>query len=126
MRDLLKQLLSTAGAAFAGACCAGTGWALAAASAIGAGFLTNHAILMPLFFLLFGIGLWFLWRSASAHKDLKPFYLGTVGVIAAIVGLWTSTALFFGGLLTIVASSLWDFLGARGRSLPKEQHERHR
>ncbi len=115
MRDLLKQLLSTAGAAFAAACCAGAGWALAALGAVGAGFLANDAILMPLFFLLLGAGLWFLWRSASAHKNLKPFFLGTVGVLAAVVGLWTSAVLFYGGLFTIIGASVWDFLGARQR-----------
>ncbi|MGQ0524997.1 MAG: MerC domain-containing protein [Betaproteobacteria bacterium] len=127
MRDLLKQLGSTAGAAFAAACCAGAGWALAALTAIGAGFLAKDAILIPIFVLLLAVSLWFLWRSSAAHHNLKPVYLGAVGTATALVGMWTSTVVLLAGLLTIMAASAWDFLAARYPSRPiiKEHHEPH-
>jgi mercuric ion transport protein len=108
--DLLRQLGSTAAAAFAAACCAGAGWALAALSAIGAGFLISDAVLIPLFVALLALSLWFLYRSARAHRNLRPVYLAGAGALGALIGLWTSTIVLFAGLGVIVAASLWDFL----------------
>lgn len=113
MKEFLGQLGSTAGAAFAAACCAGAGWALAALTAIGAGFLINDAVLIPLFVALLGLSLWLLFRSAGAHRDLRPFYLAAFGALGALAGLWTSTLVLFAGLGLMVASDLWDYLGSR-------------
>jgi len=106
MRDLVKQFGSTAGAAFAAACCAGASWALAALTAIGAGFLINDAVLIPLFAVLLGLSLWLLFRSARAHADLRPVYLAGAGAAAALIGLWTSTIVLFAGLGLMVGSNL--------------------
>ena len=113
MKDFLGQVASTAGAAFAAACCAGAGWALAALTAVGAGFLINDAVLIPLFAALLGLSLWLLFGSARAHHDLRPVYVAALGALGALVGLWTSTLVLFAGLGLIVASSLWDYLGTR-------------
>lgn len=113
MSELLKQIGSTAGAAFAAACCAGASWALAALTAVGAGFLINDAVLIPLYVALLGLSVWLLVRSARAHRNLRPVYLGAAGALAALIGLWTSTVVLFLGLGLIVASSFWDYLGAR-------------
>lgn len=115
MPEFLKQIGSTAGAALAAACCAGAGWALAALTAVGAGFLINDAILIPLFVSLLGLSLWLLLRSARAHRNLHPVYLAGAGALSALIGLWTSTIVLFAGLGLIVASSLWDYLGAYAR-----------
>ena len=80
--DLIKQLGSTAGAAFAAACCAGASWALAALTALGAAFLVNDAVLIPSFAALLGLSLWLLSRSARAHRDLRPLYLHVPPVAA--------------------------------------------
>lgn len=109
MRELLKQLGSTAGAAFAAACCAGAGWALAALTAVGAGFLIHDAVLIPLFVLLLGLSLWLLFRSARAHRNLRPMYLAGGGALAALIGVWTSTIVLFAGLAAMVGASLWDY-----------------
>ena len=114
MNDLLKQIGSTAGAAFAAAC-AGASWALAALTAISAGFLVNDAVLIPLYVALLGLSVWVLFRSARAHRNLRPVYLAGAGALGALVGLWTSTVALFVGLGLIVASSFWDYLGARAR-----------
>ena len=113
--ELLKQLGSTAGAAFAAACCAGAGWALAALTAIGAGFLINDAVLIPLFVALLGLSLWLLFRSARRHGNLRPFHVAGVGALAALIGFWTSTVVLFAGLAVMVGSSFWDYLAARAR-----------
>lgn len=113
MNDLLKQIGSTAGAGFAAACCAGASWALAALTAVGAGFLINDAVLIPLYVALLGLSVWLLFRSAHAHRNLRPVYLAGAGALGALVGLWTSTVVLFLGLGLIVASSFWDYLGAR-------------
>jgi len=113
VNELLKQIGSTAGATFAAACCAGAGWALAALTAVGAGFLINDAVLIPLYAALLGLSVWLLFRSARAHRNLRPVYLAGAGALSAFIGLWTSTVVLFLGLGLIVASSFWDYLGAR-------------
>lgn len=113
MSEFLKQIGSTAGAAFAGACCAGAGWALAALTAVGAGFLISDAVLIPLYVALLGLSLWQLFRSARAHRNLRPMYLAGAGALSALIGLWISSIALFTGLGVMVASSLWDYLGAR-------------
>lgn len=113
MSDLFKQLASALGSGFAAACCAGAGWALAVLGAIGAGFLINDAVLIPLFAALLALSLWFLHRSTHAHHRRPPFYLGVGGAVVAFAGLWTSLAAIWVGLAALVAASLWDFVAAK-------------
>ena len=109
----MKQVGSTASAAVAAACCVGASWALAALTAVGAGFLINDVVLIPLYIALLALSLWLLFRSARAHRNLRPLYIGGAGALAALIGLWISTVVLFLGLGLIVASSFWDYLGAR-------------
>lgn len=115
MPELIKQLGSTLGSAFAAACCAGAGWALAALSAAGAGFLINDAVLIPLYAALLALSLWFLHRTTRAHRRRAPFYLGLGGAVVAFAALWIWLAAIWAGLAALVAASLWDFLGERAR-----------
>jgi mercuric ion transport protein len=115
MRALIQQLASLFGTSFAAACCLGVTAALSALSAIGAGFLINDAVLIPAFLALVGLSLWLLYRSARAHRDLRPFWFALAGGIVAFVSLWVSPALVVAGLAACVAASFWDFLGARRR-----------
>ena len=86
MNDLLKQIGSTAGAGLAAACCAGASWALAGLTAVGAGFLINDAVLIPLYVALLGLSVWLLFRSVRAHRNLRPVYLAGAGALGALVG----------------------------------------
>ena len=113
MKDLAKQLASTFGALLAAACCLGVTAAVSALAAIGAGFLVNDAILIPLYVLLLALSLWLLYRSAKAHGGLAPFWVGVAGAAVALAGLWVHSFLVYGGLLTIVAGNVTDFV--RGR-----------
>lgn len=115
MKALIQQIASLFGTGFAAACCLGVTAALSALTAIGAGFLINDAVLIPAFLALVGLSLWLLYRSARAHRNLRPFWLGLAGGIVAFVGLWLAPVVVIAGLGACVAASLWDFFGARRR-----------
>jgi mercuric ion transport protein len=115
VNELAKQLGSMVGATFAAICCLGVGWALAALSAIGAGFLINDAFLIPLYLVFLGLSLWLLWRSAQRHGDRRPVYLALAGAVAALAGLFIVPAVVYAGLAAMVAASAWDFVTARSR-----------
>ncbi len=105
---MLKQLASSTAAVFTGACCLGFAPFLAALSTIGAGFLINDLILIPLFVVFLGITLWFLWESRKRHRQSGPFYLGTASAIIAFVALWFFAPLSYAGLAALFAASIWD------------------
>jgi mercuric ion transport protein len=113
VKALIQQLASLFGTGFAAACCLGVTAALSALTAIGAGFLINDAVLIPAFVALVGLSLWLLYRSARAHRSLRPFWLGLAGAVVAFVGLWLAPVVVFAGLAACVAASVWDFLAAR-------------
>lgn len=79
---------------------------------MGAGFLINDAMLIPLFIALLALSLWLLFRSARAHRNLRPVYAAGAGALAALAGLWTSTIVLFAGLAVMVGASLWDYFHA--------------
>ncbi|MGH8703917.1 MAG: MerC family mercury resistance protein [Burkholderiales bacterium] len=109
MHELIKQFASLGGSAFAAACCLGATAALSALAAIGAGFLINDAILIPAYAALLALSLWLLYRSARAHGDLRPFWLGVAGSAVALGGLFAGAQVVVAGLTAMVAGSLWDF-----------------
>lgn len=116
MSEFVKQLASMAGTAFAAACCLGVTAALSALTAVGAGFLINDAILIPLYLLLLALSLWLLYRSARAHGNLFPFWLGVAGAAIAVLGLWINSLLVYAGLMVFVAGSVTDFFRGRARA----------
>ena len=117
MKELVGQLASLAGAGFAAACCAGATAALSLLTAVGAGFLINDAILIPLYVAMLTLSVWLLHRSARAHGDLKPFWLGLAGALLALSGLLLTTILIYAGLGAIVAASAWDFQNGRRKAV---------
>ena len=115
MKELLKQWSSAIAATFAAACCLGATAALSMLTAIGAGFLINDAVLIPLYLALLVLSVWLLYRSARSHGNLMPFWLGLVAAFIAFAGLWIAEALVYAALaLAVLAgSSAWDFWTAR-------------
>lgn len=109
MSELFKQPGSMLGVSFAAVCCLGVGWALAARAAIGAGFLINDAILIPLFLAFIALSLWLLWRSLRPRGELRPLYLSVAGAVAAVGGLFIAPAVVYAALAAMVGGSLWDF-----------------
>ena len=116
MADLIKQLASSFGALFAAACCLGVTAALSVLTAIGAGFLINDAILIPLYVLLLAQSLWLLYRSAKAHGGLSPFWVGACGAVVAFAGLWINPLLVYGGIAAIIAANIGDFVRGRRKA----------
>jgi mercuric ion transport protein len=117
MRELLSQLGSIGGAAFAAACCLGATAVLSALTAVGAGFLINDAILLPAYAAMLALSLWLLYRSAHAHNDLRPFWLGAAGCAIALGGLFAGVSVVIAGLAAMVVASLWDFHSTKRRQM---------
>jgi len=103
-----KQLTGSTGSLFAGLCCLGFAPLLGLLTAIGAGFLINDFILIPLFVLFLGISTWGLKSSSGCHGDKGPFYLGTFSALLAFVTLWFAPVIAYLGLLGLVSASIWD------------------
>ncbi len=115
MGGLLKQLGSMLGVSFAAVCCLGVSWALSALAAVGAGFLINDAILIPLFAAFIALSLWLLWRSLRPRGELRPLYLAGAGAAAALGGLFLAPAVVYAGLGAMIGGSFWDFALLRRR-----------
>lgn len=123
MKELLKQCSSVAGASFAGACCLGVPAALSALTAIGAGFLINDAILIPLYLGLLALSVWLLYAAARSHNNLNPFWAGLGGAVVAFAGLWILPALVYAGLAVLISGSVWDFWNWRAaRASTRQVH----
>ncbi|TAN02154.1 MAG: MerC domain-containing protein [Rhodanobacteraceae bacterium] len=117
MKDLFKQLGSLLGALFAAACCLGLPLLLSALSVAGLGFLIHDAILIPLLVAFVVLNLWLLWRTTGGHADRRPFGLGVIGGLLAVIGLYIHPSAAALGLLLLVAASGWNFFnGRRARS----------
>ncbi|OFZ73971.1 MAG: hypothetical protein A2W04_02875 [Betaproteobacteria bacterium RBG_16_64_9] len=117
MSGLLKQLGGMLGASFAAVCCLGVSWALSALAALGAGFLVNDAILIPVYLAFIALSLWLLWRSLRRRGELRPLYVSGAGAVAAVGGLFVAPAVVYAGLVAMVGASLWDFALKRASRL---------
>ena len=106
--SIWKQLTGSIGSLFAGLCCLGFAPALGLLTAVGAGFLINDLILIPLFTVFLGISVWGLKKASSCHNDKRPFYLGTFSALLAFITLWFAPILAYIGLLGLVSASIWD------------------
>lgn len=120
MKEMAKQLAGLFGAAIAAACCLGVPEILAAAGALGLGFIVNDTYLFPLFAGFVAVTLWLLFGSTRAHGNLAPFWLGLTGGIVGVAGLWLLvTGLYpvavsaYAGLGALLAGSIWDGLPGR-------------
>ncbi len=87
----MRQIFGSFGSLFAAACCLGLAPLLSVLTAVGAGFLINDAILIPLFVFFLGFTLWSLHSSGKKHNHKIPFYIGLAGSILAfaILCIWT-------------------------------------
>lgn len=115
MGILIKQLAANVGALFAVACCLGVTAVVSAVTAVGAGFLINDAVLIPLYVAFLALSAWLLYRSAKAHGGLGPFWLGAAGAAVALIGFFIHPILVYAGIAALVAGNIVDFLhGRRG------------
>ncbi len=107
---MLKQFTGPTGSIVAGACCLGFAPFIGVLSAIGAGFLINDLILIPIFVVFLGITLWGLYSSSKRHKHSGPLILGTAAAVVAFAALWLFTPLAYLALATLFAVSVWDMV----------------
>ncbi len=110
MSDLIKAWASTLGVILAAACCLGLPLLLSAASL---GLLIHDAILIPLLIAFVAVNPWLLWRTTGRHHGRRPFGLGVVGGVLAMVGLYLHPAVTALGLLGRVAASARDFVNGQ-------------
>ncbi len=110
---MFKQLWGSLGSAVAGACCLGFAPVLAGLSAVGAGFLINDLILVPLFVLALAFTTWSLLRARRQHSRNGPLILGAASAVVAFVALWVLTPLAYLALAALVGASAWDIVLVR-------------
>ncbi len=105
---------------FAALCCAGAPGALGLLSAVGAGFLINDLILLPLLAVALGVAIWALARGARRRDDRRPLWLGVGGAAGMAVGIFAGTWLVWAAAALLVAASIWNLLPApeRGARAP--------
>ena len=107
---MLKQFSGPTGSVVAGACCLGFAPFIGVLSAIGAGFLINDLILIPLFVGFLGITLWGLYLSRKRHNRSGPLILSTAAAVVAFSALWLFAPLAYLALATLFAVSVWDMV----------------
>ncbi len=108
-----KEILGSTGALFAGACCLGFAPALALFTSLGAGFLINDLVLLPLFAGMLGFTLWTLHRSRACHGHSGPLILGAVSAVVAFAALWISTPVSYAAMAAFFAASIWNLVLSR-------------
>jgi mercuric ion transport protein len=100
------------GTLFAALCCVGTPGVIAFLSAIGAGFLINDAILLPLLIVFLAASILGLYFSFKRHENRWPLLFG--GASAVIILFFTYgmfiRPLVYLGLLGLVGASMWNVL----------------
>lgn len=109
----MKQIMSTLGSVVVGACCLGIAPILAALTAMGAGFLINDAILIPLLLVFLDLSIWSLSASRNRHGENGPLYLGIGCSVMAFMGLWIFAPISYLGFAGLMGASVWDFVTAR-------------
>lgn len=105
--------LGTGGSLFAALCCLGTPAILAFLAAIGAGFLVNDLVLLPLLALSLLVALWGLEKGREVHGDGRPLRLGTLGALLLPAGIFVGAWLVAVGAVLLTGASLWNVAARR-------------
>ena len=112
----MQQIVSSLGSIIVGACCLGLTPVIALLTAMGAGFLINDAILIPLLVLFLGFSIWSLKSSRQKHRLNGPLYLGIGSSVVAFVGLWVFAPISYAGFAGLIGASVWDLVIVRKRA----------
>jgi hypothetical protein len=111
MKNLNLEKVGLVGSVFATLCCLGFGPLLAFLSAIGAGFLANDKILLPLFVASVVLGAVGLFLSFRHHHRWPPLALhivsGSIVLIFAFVA--HHRPLVWVGIVGLITAAVWDF-----------------
>lgn len=119
MKLHLKKV-GLAGSVFSLLCCLGFGPLIALLSAIGAGFLVNDAILVPLlvvFLVVGGIGFGVTYRRHRRKGPLLAHISGAVVVFLFTFVLFAAPLVWL-GIAGLFFASFWDFvIGTRAHQV---------
>ena len=93
-------------------CCIGTPGLLTLLSAVGAGFLINDAILLPLLVLFLAVSMAGLYSSFRSHKNLLPVIWGGASsfLILFFAYGWFLKPLVYLGLAGLIGASASNIL----------------
>jgi mercuric ion transport protein len=105
--------LGTGGSLFAALCCLGTPAILAFLAAIGAGFLVNDLILLPLLAVSLFVALWGLEKGREVHGDKRPLWLGTLSAMLIPAGIFVGAWLVAAGAILLITASVWNVVARR-------------
>lgn len=98
-------------------CCAGVAPVVGVLTALGAGFLLTDAVLIPLLVVALGATLWGLKRGRDCHGEPVPWWLGGVGSLVAVAGVYAWVPVAFVGFAAVVAASVWNAIALRACAL---------
>lgn len=99
------------GAVFAALCCLGFPALLAVVSALGAGFLINDAVLLPLLGVSLLITLWGLYSGTRHHHRWSAFGIGIAGAILMILSISLGKGLYAGaGIAALIVASVLNII----------------
>ncbi len=106
--------LGTGGSLFAALCCIGTPAILAFLAAIGAGFVRNDRLLLPLLALSLGVALWGLSKGREVHRQSQPLWLGVAGAALMPAGIFlVGSPLVYAGAAALIAATVWNIVARR-------------
>lgn len=114
-RPRRADLLATAGALLAALCCLGVPAVVGVVSALGAGFLIQDRVLLPVLAVTLPLGLWGLDRSRSVPGRSAPLWLGLAGSAALVAGLRFGAWLVAAGVVLLLAANFQNLRARRSQ-----------
>lgn len=105
--------LGTGGSLLAALCCLGTPAIVAFLTSVGAGFLINDLILLPLLAVSLFAALWGLEKGREAHRNPGPLQLGTAGAVLIPAGIFAGAWLVTFGAALLIIASVWNVVALR-------------
>lgn len=86
---------------------------LAFLAAIGAGFLVNDLILLPLLALSLFVALWGLEKGREVHGDGRPLLLAASGALLVPTGLFLGAWMVAIGSVLLIGATIWNVVARR-------------
>ncbi len=105
---MVSKIMGSLGSILASLCCIGTSALLAFLTSIGAGFLINDKILIPLLVVFLGISIRGVYKPFKYHGRKGSIILAIISAIAVFVAIWFSKLLVYIGHVGLIAASVWD------------------
>ena len=104
----IGPITSSIGASLAAICCIGFTPFLSLLAAIGAGFLINDLILLPLLAVFLALGLFSLKQGSKQHKSKTPFWFYLSSAVIVVVSIFVFTPFVWLGIAGLFVASIWN------------------